>query len=347
MVLHTGVSMKWVRPLLVNWWFIDFGLPWINDIMITAPYPSLSQLKGALFVGTNLFRIPGVVEPSGISPVPRYKLGKDVFIAPYDWRLAGDAHSKRQNGVGGYYPQLQLLIEETVKARRWWGREDEILNFMAIFRGEYDFCWSWGRDVHLFLFSKNIFLNKPAPVHVPNCDKCEATGRQAVVLSHSLGCSSAGKVCWWGLTHTGKRKDSGWFQPSFRKAGKNTFIHSIPMGHGESENRFDCFFLILSLVFLCFSEDAPPSCTSSTSSCQRNGRRSTFTAGLPCHHLGWEGPTLWSPTWEDGRSVCPLGSFHMTMSGQFKWMPVVLWRQTSGTSGTPGRRVGWTICRWW
>lgn len=59
-----------------------------------------------------------------------YKLGKDVFIAPYDWRLAGDAHSKRQNGVGGYYPQLQLLIEETVKA----------------------------------------------------------TGRQAVVLSHSLGC---------------------------------------------------------------------------------------------------------------------------------------------------------------
>lgn len=46
----------------------------------------------------------------------RYKLGKDVFIAPYDWRLAGDAHSKRQNGVGGYYPELQLLIEEAVKA---------------------------------------------------------------------------------------------------------------------------------------------------------------------------------------------------------------------------------------
>lgn len=59
-----------------------------------------------------------------------YKLGKDVFIAPYDWRLAGDAHSKRQNGVGGYYPELQLLIEEAVKA----------------------------------------------------------TGKQAVVLSHSLGC---------------------------------------------------------------------------------------------------------------------------------------------------------------
>eukprot|EP00490_Sorites_sp_Unknown_P012511 CAMPEP_0114696282 /NCGR_PEP_ID=MMETSP0191-20121206/72374_1 /TAXON_ID=126664 /ORGANISM="Sorites sp." /LENGTH=412 /DNA_ID=CAMNT_0001993713 /DNA_START=45 /DNA_END=1283 /DNA_ORIENTATION=+ len=45
-----------------------------------------------------------------------YELGKDVFIAPYDWRLAGDAHSKRKNGVGGYYPELQLLIEEAVKA---------------------------------------------------------------------------------------------------------------------------------------------------------------------------------------------------------------------------------------
>eukprot|EP00438_Fugacium_kawagutii_P017967 Skav216375 [mRNA] locus=scaffold3826:12393:14801:+ [translate_table: standard] len=45
-----------------------------------------------------------------------YKLGKDVFIAPYDWRLAGDAHAKRQNGVGGYYSELQLLIEDAVKA---------------------------------------------------------------------------------------------------------------------------------------------------------------------------------------------------------------------------------------
>ena len=46
----------------------------------------------------------------------RYELGKDVFIAPYDWRLVGDAHAKRQNGVGGYYQQLQMLIESAVKA---------------------------------------------------------------------------------------------------------------------------------------------------------------------------------------------------------------------------------------
>ena len=48
---------------------------------------------------------------------PRYALGKDVFLAPYDWRLAGDAHAQRKNGVGGYYQQLQQLIEETVEAR--------------------------------------------------------------------------------------------------------------------------------------------------------------------------------------------------------------------------------------
>ncbi|CAE7679204.1 LCAT1 [Symbiodinium sp. CCMP2456] len=45
-----------------------------------------------------------------------YELGTDVFIAPYDWRLAGDAHSKPANGVGGYYQQLQGLIEKTVQA---------------------------------------------------------------------------------------------------------------------------------------------------------------------------------------------------------------------------------------
>ncbi|CAE7548931.1 Lcat [Symbiodinium sp. CCMP2592] len=45
-----------------------------------------------------------------------YELGTDVFLAPYDWRLAGDAHSKPANGVGGYYRQLQGLIERTVQA---------------------------------------------------------------------------------------------------------------------------------------------------------------------------------------------------------------------------------------
>ncbi|CAJ1404798.1 unnamed protein product [Effrenium voratum] len=45
-----------------------------------------------------------------------YALGKDVFLAPYDWRLAGDAHAQRKNGVGGYYQQLQQLIEEIVEA---------------------------------------------------------------------------------------------------------------------------------------------------------------------------------------------------------------------------------------
>ncbi|CAK9076008.1 unnamed protein product [Durusdinium trenchii] len=45
-----------------------------------------------------------------------YELGKDVFIAPYDWRLAGDGHEQRRNGVGGYYPHLQALIEQAVQA---------------------------------------------------------------------------------------------------------------------------------------------------------------------------------------------------------------------------------------
>ena len=46
----------------------------------------------------------------------RYELGKDFLLAPYDWRLAGDAHGKRANGVGGYYEQLKLLIENAVQA---------------------------------------------------------------------------------------------------------------------------------------------------------------------------------------------------------------------------------------
>ena len=38
-----------------------------------------------------------------------------MFLAPYDWRLAGDAHANPANGVGGYYQQLQELIENAVQ----------------------------------------------------------------------------------------------------------------------------------------------------------------------------------------------------------------------------------------
>jgi len=41
-------------------------------------------------------------------------LGKNIFLAPYDWRLAGDAHAHPTNGVGGFYSQLQQLIEKAV-----------------------------------------------------------------------------------------------------------------------------------------------------------------------------------------------------------------------------------------
>lgn len=45
-----------------------------------------------------------------------YELGRDVFIAPYDWRLAGDAHaSSAPSGVGGFYAQLQKLLEDQVQ----------------------------------------------------------------------------------------------------------------------------------------------------------------------------------------------------------------------------------------
>lgn len=46
----------------------------------------------------------------------KYELGRDLFLAPYDWRLAGDAHAKPSHGVGGFYPQLQSLIEKAVLA---------------------------------------------------------------------------------------------------------------------------------------------------------------------------------------------------------------------------------------
>lgn len=42
-----------------------------------------------------------------------YKAGKDLHGAPYDWRLAGDAHGKANNGIGGLYPNLTKLIEDT------------------------------------------------------------------------------------------------------------------------------------------------------------------------------------------------------------------------------------------
>jgi len=45
-----------------------------------------------------------------------YEVGKNLHGAPYDFRLAGDAHTAAKNGVGGYYPQLKKLIEDTVKA---------------------------------------------------------------------------------------------------------------------------------------------------------------------------------------------------------------------------------------
>lgn len=44
-----------------------------------------------------------------------YKLGTDLFIAPYDWRLTGGSHARATNGVGGFYEELKLLIETSVK----------------------------------------------------------------------------------------------------------------------------------------------------------------------------------------------------------------------------------------
>jgi len=43
-----------------------------------------------------------------------FEIGHDLFGVPYDWRLTGDAHSKRVNGIGGLYPELQALIEKSV-----------------------------------------------------------------------------------------------------------------------------------------------------------------------------------------------------------------------------------------
>lgn len=44
-----------------------------------------------------------------------YSLGTDLFIAAYDWRLAGDSHAHATNGVGGFYAELKVLIEQSVQ----------------------------------------------------------------------------------------------------------------------------------------------------------------------------------------------------------------------------------------
>eukprot|EP00747_Dinoflagellata_sp_TGD_P195105 gnl/TRDRNA2_/TRDRNA2_63283_c0_seq1.p1 gnl/TRDRNA2_/TRDRNA2_63283_c0~~gnl/TRDRNA2_/TRDRNA2_63283_c0_seq1.p1 ORF type:complete len:446 (-),score=67.18 gnl/TRDRNA2_/TRDRNA2_63283_c0_seq1:35-1336(-) len=46
---------------------------------------------------------------------PGYTVNTDLFGAPYDWRLAGDAHARVTNGVGGFYIQLKALVESAVK----------------------------------------------------------------------------------------------------------------------------------------------------------------------------------------------------------------------------------------
>eukprot|EP00747_Dinoflagellata_sp_TGD_P102577 gnl/TRDRNA2_/TRDRNA2_168714_c0_seq1.p1 gnl/TRDRNA2_/TRDRNA2_168714_c0~~gnl/TRDRNA2_/TRDRNA2_168714_c0_seq1.p1 ORF type:complete len:344 (-),score=32.61 gnl/TRDRNA2_/TRDRNA2_168714_c0_seq1:271-1302(-) len=43
-----------------------------------------------------------------------HSVGKDLFGAPYDWRLSGDAHAERKNSVGGLYHDLKTLIEQAM-----------------------------------------------------------------------------------------------------------------------------------------------------------------------------------------------------------------------------------------
>jgi lysophospholipase-3 len=47
-----------------------------------------------------------------------YKIGENLFLAPYDWRLAGDSHARSSNGVGGFYKSLKQLIEQEVQQTR-------------------------------------------------------------------------------------------------------------------------------------------------------------------------------------------------------------------------------------
>jgi len=44
-----------------------------------------------------------------------YVLGQNLYRAPYDWRLAGDAHERQSHGVGGFYEQLKGQLEEAVQ----------------------------------------------------------------------------------------------------------------------------------------------------------------------------------------------------------------------------------------
>lgn len=44
-----------------------------------------------------------------------YTVGVDLHGATYDWRLAADAHARPANGIGGLYPALKALLEETVQ----------------------------------------------------------------------------------------------------------------------------------------------------------------------------------------------------------------------------------------
>eukprot|EP00746_Dinoflagellata_sp_MGD_P149880 gnl/MRDRNA2_/MRDRNA2_81870_c0_seq1.p1 gnl/MRDRNA2_/MRDRNA2_81870_c0~~gnl/MRDRNA2_/MRDRNA2_81870_c0_seq1.p1 ORF type:complete len:588 (-),score=71.80 gnl/MRDRNA2_/MRDRNA2_81870_c0_seq1:301-2064(-) len=47
-----------------------------------------------------------------------YRVGENLHGAPYDWRLAGDAHSHDRNGIGGLYPNLTRLIEDTYERNK-------------------------------------------------------------------------------------------------------------------------------------------------------------------------------------------------------------------------------------
>ena len=109
-VIHTAVNLAGPSLRIPVW--VDVEETW-GDTGATRQVAFCRVVGSQNIMESQPFTIQPV---GGAAPVARYKLGKDVFIAPYDWRLAGDAHSKRQNGVGGYYSQLQLLIEEAVQA---------------------------------------------------------------------------------------------------------------------------------------------------------------------------------------------------------------------------------------
>lgn len=83
----------------------------------TDTYSNLPGIKLRPHVGMDLlykYEFGDMID--GLKASLNYELDKDLFLAPYDWRLAGDAHTKEKNGVGGYYAQLQTTIEESVKS---------------------------------------------------------------------------------------------------------------------------------------------------------------------------------------------------------------------------------------